>query len=109
MIVIVGICRADVHDCEVTGKIVAFGYVADGFGSKTVSVFEYTSQGKLVWNAKVQVPSVGKLHDFAVTEKHIGWYVHPARDGPEADGRRRPPCVPGQHAADVFRVRASRR
>ena len=56
---------------SMTGNIVAFGYEADGFGSKTVSVFEYTPQGKLVWNARVQVPYVGMLHDFAVTEKHV--------------------------------------
>ena len=60
-----------------TGNLVAFGYESDGFGSKTVSLFEFTPQGKLVWNAKVQVPYVGMLHDFAVTEKHIVLYVIP--------------------------------
>jgi len=60
-----------------TGNMVAFGYEADGFGSKTVSMFEFTPQGKLVWNAKVEVPYVGLLHDFAVTEKHIAFYVIP--------------------------------
>ncbi len=62
---------------SVTGNMVAFGYEAEGFGSKTVSIFEFTPQGKLVWNAKVQVPYVGMLHDFAVTEKHIVLYVIP--------------------------------
>ena len=33
-----------------TGNMVAFGYEADGFGSKTVSMFEFTPQGKLAWN-----------------------------------------------------------
>ena len=60
-----------------TGNMVAFGYEADGFGSKTVSMFEFTPQGKLVWNAKIEVPYVGMLHDFAVTEKHIVFFVIP--------------------------------
>jgi len=60
-----------------TGNMVAFGYEADGFGSKTVSMFEFTPQGKLAWNAKIEVPYVGMLHDFAVTEKHIVFYVIP--------------------------------
>ena len=62
---------------SMTGNMVAFGYEAEGFGSKTVSMFEITPQGKVVWNAKVQVPYVGMLHDFAVTEKHIVLYVIP--------------------------------
>jgi carotenoid cleavage dioxygenase-like enzyme len=60
-----------------TGNMVAFGYEAEGFGSKTVSMFEITPQGKIIWNAKIQVPYVGMLHDFAVTEKHIVFYVIP--------------------------------
>jgi carotenoid cleavage dioxygenase len=60
-----------------TGNMVAFGYEAEGFGSDIVSMFEITPQGKMVWNAKVQVPYVGMLHDFAVTEKHVVFYVIP--------------------------------
>jgi carotenoid cleavage dioxygenase len=60
-----------------TGNLVAFGYEADGFGSDAVSMFEITPQGKIVWNAKVHVPYVGMLHDFAVTEHHIVLYVMP--------------------------------
>ena len=60
-----------------TGNMVAFGYESEGFGSDVVSMFEITPQGKVVWNAKIQVPYVGMLHDFAVTEKHIVFYVMP--------------------------------
>jgi carotenoid cleavage dioxygenase len=60
-----------------TGNLVAFGYEADGFGSNVVSAFEFSPQGKLIWNAKIQVPYVGLLHDFAVTRKHIAFYVIP--------------------------------
>jgi carotenoid cleavage dioxygenase-like enzyme len=60
-----------------TGNMVAFGYEAEGFGSDVVSLFEITRQGEIVWNAKIQVPYVGMLHDFAVTQKHIVLYVIP--------------------------------
>jgi carotenoid cleavage dioxygenase len=60
-----------------TGNMVAFGYEATGFGSKVVSVFELTPQGKRVWNASIEVPYVGMLHDFAVTQRHIVFYVIP--------------------------------
>jgi carotenoid cleavage dioxygenase len=52
-----------------TGNMIAFGYEADGF--------EITPQGEFVWNTKVEVPYVGMLHDFAVTERHIVFYVIP--------------------------------
>ena len=60
-----------------TGNIVAFGYEAEGHGSNVVSMFEFDKQGKMVWNAKITVPYVGLLHDFAVTENHIVFYVIP--------------------------------
>ena len=60
-----------------TGNMVAFGYESEGLASNVVSMFEITPQGKMAWNAKVQVPYVGMLHDFAVTEKHIVFYVMP--------------------------------
>jgi carotenoid cleavage dioxygenase len=60
-----------------SGNLLAFGYESDGFGSNVVSAFEVTPQGKVIWNAKIQVPYVGLLHDFAVTQKHIAFYVIP--------------------------------
>jgi carotenoid cleavage dioxygenase-like enzyme len=66
-----------------SGNLVAFGYEADGFGSDVVSMFEITPQGKVVWNAKIKVPYVGMLHDFAVTQKHIVFYVIPFAIDPE--------------------------
>jgi carotenoid cleavage dioxygenase-like enzyme len=60
-----------------TGNMVAFGYEAEGHGSDVVSMFEITPKGKVVWNAKIQVPYVGMLHDFAVTRNHIVFYVIP--------------------------------
>jgi carotenoid cleavage dioxygenase len=60
-----------------TGDLIAFGYEARGFGSDEVSIFQITPQGKVVWNAWIKVPYVGMLHDFAVTQKHIVFYVIP--------------------------------
>ena len=60
-----------------TGNMVAFGYESEGHGSDIATMFEFTPQGKLAWNAKVQVPYVGMLHDFAVTENYIVFYVIP--------------------------------
>jgi carotenoid cleavage dioxygenase len=60
-----------------TGNMIAFGYEAEGHGSDVVSMFEFTPGGKLVWNAKIRVPYVGMLHDFAVTQNHIVFYVIP--------------------------------
>jgi carotenoid cleavage dioxygenase-like enzyme len=64
--------------CSKTGNIVAFGYEAEGFGSDVVSVFEIDKDtSRKVWEAKVKVPYVGLLHDFAVTENYIAIYVVP--------------------------------
>jgi carotenoid cleavage dioxygenase-like enzyme len=60
-----------------TGNLVAFGYEAKGFNTNDINVFEYTPQGKKVWDAWVKVPYVGMLHDFAVTENFIVFYVIP--------------------------------
>jgi carotenoid cleavage dioxygenase len=62
---------------SVTGNMVAFGYESEGHGSDVISMFEITPQGRLVWDANIQVPYVGMLHDFAVTSNHIVFYVIP--------------------------------
>src|SRR5690606_4451312 len=64
-----------------TGDMIAVGYEAKGHGTKDVNVFQITPEGKMVWSAWIKVPYVGMLHDFAVTQKHIVFYVIPlARD-----------------------------
>lgn len=60
-----------------TGNMIAFGYEAKGFGTDDVNVFEFTPGGKRVWSAWIKVPYIGLLHDFAVTQKHIVFYVMP--------------------------------
>jgi carotenoid cleavage dioxygenase len=62
-----------------TGNLVAFGYEAKGFNTTDVNVFEYTPKGKKVWDAWIKVPYVGMLHDFAVTENFIVFYVIPLK------------------------------
>ncbi len=60
-----------------SGNMVAFGYEAKGFATDDVNVFEYTPQGRRIWSAWIKVPYVGMLHDFAVTPKHVIFYVIP--------------------------------
>ena len=60
-----------------TGDMIAFGYEAKGHGTKDVNVFQITPEGKMVWSAWIKVPYVGMLHDFAVTQNHIVFYVIP--------------------------------
>ncbi|MEO6079520.1 MAG: carotenoid oxygenase family protein [Steroidobacteraceae bacterium] len=62
-----------------TGNLIAFGYEAKGHNTTDVNVFEYTPKGKKVWEAWINVPYVGMLHDFAVTENYIVFYVIPLK------------------------------
>jgi len=61
----------------VTGEMIAFGYEAKGFGTDDVSVFAIDKTGNVTWNAWIKVPYVSMIHDFAVTQKHIVFYVMP--------------------------------
>jgi carotenoid cleavage dioxygenase-like enzyme len=60
-----------------TGNLIGFGYEAKGHGTTDVNVFEYTPDGRKVWDVWVKVPYVGMLHDFAVTENFVVLYVIP--------------------------------
>lgn len=60
-----------------TGNMIAFGYEAKGFGTDDVNVFEYSPDHKRIWNAWIKVPYIGMIHDFAVTQKHVIFYVIP--------------------------------
>ena len=55
----------------VTGEYVSFGYEAGGFMSKEVYVFSADREGNVNWNANVQAPYAGMMHDCAVTQKHV--------------------------------------
>ena len=60
-----------------TGNLLAFGYEAKGHNTTDVNVFEYTPDGRKVWEAWVNVPYVGMLHDFQMTENFVMLYVIP--------------------------------
>jgi carotenoid cleavage dioxygenase len=62
-----------------TGNLIAFGYEAKGHNTTDVNVFEYTPKGKKVWDVWINVPYVGMLHDFAVTENYVVFYVIPMK------------------------------
>ncbi len=69
--------------CSTTGNIVAFGYEARGFGSDAIAVLEIDKHGKKVWGAEVKMPYVSSVHDFAVTENHIAFFLIPLAIDPE--------------------------
>ncbi len=74
-----------------------------------MNVFEYTPQGKKVWDAWVKVPYVGMLHDFAVTENYIVFYVIPLKIDTGADGEGRHPLVLVDGRAHLLRLLPPRR
>lgn len=61
----------------VTGELVAFGYQATGLAANDVYVFSADRSGVINWDAWIKVPYSGMLHDFAVTQRHIVFYVIP--------------------------------
>jgi len=63
--------------CSSTGNLVAFGYEADAFGSDVIAVFEIDKLGRKIWSAEVRMPYVSSVHDFAVTENHIAFFLTP--------------------------------
>jgi carotenoid cleavage dioxygenase-like enzyme len=73
--------------CSKTGNIVAFGYESEGFGSAALAVFEIDQKGKKVWEAKLGLPYSSVLHDFAVTENHIAFFIVPLAYDPDLIAR----------------------
>jgi carotenoid cleavage dioxygenase len=63
--------------CSHTGNIVAFGSEARGFGSDAIALFEIDEQGRNVWKAQIRAPYAGMVHDFAVTEHYIAFFLVP--------------------------------
>ena len=63
--------------CSTSGNIVAFGYEAGEFGSNIIATFELDRQGRKVWGTQVRMPFTSSVHDFAVTENHIAFFLTP--------------------------------
>jgi carotenoid cleavage dioxygenase-like enzyme len=63
--------------CSTTGNVVAFGTEARGFGSEEIAIFEIDGDGKFVWQAEVRAPYISMVHDFAVTENFIAFFIVP--------------------------------
>jgi len=61
----------------VTGEYVSFGYEAKGLASQDIYIFSADRSGKINWEAWIKAPYAGMLHDFAVTQKHIAFFVTP--------------------------------
>ncbi len=60
-----------------TGEMICFGYEAKGEASRDIAVYSVDKKGDIVWEAWVQAPYAGMLHDFGVSEKHVIFYVIP--------------------------------
>ena len=60
-----------------SGNMIAFGYEAEGHGSDVISVFEVTPSGEFVWETKIRAPYVSSIHDFAVTENFVAFFLQP--------------------------------
>ena len=63
--------------CSHTGNIVGFGSEARGLGSDAIALFEIDRQGQKVWEAEIRAPYAGMVHDFAVTEHYIAFFLVP--------------------------------
>ncbi len=61
----------------VTGEMISFGYEAKGIGTDDLYVYSVNPQGQITWEAWVKVPYACMIHDFAVTQSHIGFFVIP--------------------------------
>lgn len=61
-----------------TGNLVAFGASAEGEGTDVISIFEFDIKtADVVWLAKIRAPYVSLVHDFAVTENYIAFFLQP--------------------------------
>ncbi|HEX5421117.1 MAG TPA: carotenoid oxygenase family protein [Gammaproteobacteria bacterium] len=61
-----------------TGDMIGFGYSAKGFGSRDIYVYQADAKnGQIKWDAWVQAPYLGMIHDFAVSENYIMFLVTP--------------------------------
>lgn len=55
-----------------TGDMIGFGYSAKGFGSRDIYVYQADAKtGQIKWDAWVQAPYLGMIHDFVVSENYI--------------------------------------
>jgi carotenoid cleavage dioxygenase-like enzyme len=60
-----------------TGEIISYGYEAKGFATNSIYVFSANAKGKVTWEAWVQAPYVGMIHDFAVSKDYVAFLAIP--------------------------------
>jgi carotenoid cleavage dioxygenase len=60
-----------------TGEYISFGYEAKGLASDDIYIFSTDKHGTVNWETWIKAPYAGMIHDFAVTQKHIAFFVIP--------------------------------
>ena len=63
--------------CPVTGEMFTLCYEAKGNASRDVAFYSFDKSGQVNWQAWIEVPYAGMLHDFVVTQTYIAFLVIP--------------------------------
>jgi len=61
----------------VNGEMVGFGYEAKGEASRDIACYAIDKTGKVSWQAWIEAPYAGLIHDFAITQNYIAFLVIP--------------------------------
>lgn len=62
----------------VTGEMLAFGYMADGPGSATLSFSVFDAAGEVTRHDRFEAPYASMMHDFITTDEHVIFPIFPA-------------------------------
>ena len=60
-----------------TGEMVGIAYEAKGLASRDVACYAFDREGRKTWEAWIQVPYAGMIHDFAITRSYLAILVVP--------------------------------
>ncbi len=55
----------------VSGTMIAFGYQAKGDATRDIVVYEFDRTGRKLWEAWIEAPFAGMIHDCGVTQNYI--------------------------------------
>lgn len=61
----------------VNGEMIAIGYEAKGEATRDVALYAIDRNGEVSWEAWIEVPYAGMIHDIAITQTHVALLVIP--------------------------------